>query len=137
MPPGPGSGPQAGAAPRSKARRPKGSALERWTVIVLRSLHLAGVVWVGAAVLRGETASVLAAGLMALTGLAMLMLDLRARRLALRELAGIFVLLKLILVGWMVLDPRQAMWIFWVLLIASSITSHAPKGFRHWPTPPP
>jgi hypothetical protein len=39
----------------------------------------------------------------------------------------------LLLVAWMVFDPRQASWLFWTLLVASSVASHAPKGFRHWP----
>jgi hypothetical protein len=61
-------------------------------------------------------------------------MDLRAGRIALREVAGAFVLVKLALVAWMALDPRQAVWVFWLLLVASSVASHAPKGFRHWPT---
>jgi hypothetical protein len=44
------------------------------------------------------------------------------------------VLLKLALVAWMALDARQTIWVFWTLLVASSISSHAPKAWRHWPT---
>jgi hypothetical protein len=115
--------------------RPKGSELERWAAVAVRSVHLAGVVWVGAYVVMGQMPTHGASGLMAISGLVMLVMDLLAGRIALLELAGAFVLLKLALVGWMVIDPAQANWIFWLLLLGSSVASHAPKDFRHWPTP--
>jgi hypothetical protein len=111
------------------------SEIERWAAVVIRSVHLAGVVWVGAFVVSGQVPQAWAAGLVAASGVVMLGMDLLAGRMALRELAGLFVLLKLALVAWMAADPTQARWVFWLLLIGSSITSHAPKGFRHWPTP--
>jgi hypothetical protein len=106
--------------------------VERWIAVVLRSLHLAGVVCVGAALVAGAAVSHSAGALMLASGLVMAGMDLRAGRLALGELAGAFVLLKLLLVAWMVFDPRQALWLFWLLLVTSSVASHAPKGFRHW-----
>ncbi len=107
--------------------------VERWIAVGLRSVHLAGVVWVGAAIVAGVAVAHGAGALMLGSGLVMAVMDLRAGRLALREVAGAFVLLKLLLVAWMVFDPRQAPWLFWALLVASSVASHAPKGFRHWP----
>jgi hypothetical protein len=107
--------------------------VERWLAVLLRSVHLAGVVWVGAALVAGVAVPHGAGALMLASGLVMAVMDLRAGRLALREVAGAFVLLKLLLVAWMVFDPRQASWLFWTLLVASSVASHAPKGFRHWP----
>jgi hypothetical protein len=111
----------------------KDADLERWVAVLLRSVHLAGVVWVGAALVAGVAVEHGAGALMLTSGLVMAVMDLRAGRLALREVAGAFVLLKLLLVAWMVFDPRQASWLFWTLLVASSVASHAPKGFRHWP----
>lgn len=108
--------------------------LERWAAIALRSLHLAGVVWVGSFVVGQRPLEPAAAWLMLCSGLLMLGMDLRAGRMALGEVAGAFVLVKLALVAWMALDPQQAVWLFWVLLVGSSIVSHAPKGFRHWPS---
>lgn len=113
---------------------PKDSELERWLAIVLRSVHLAGVVWLGGYVVMGQGVDRAPALLMLASGLVMLALDLRAGRIALAEVAGGFVLVKLALVAWMALDPRQIVWVFWLLLVGSSIASHAPKGFRHWPT---
>jgi hypothetical protein len=113
--------------------RKRDSATERWLAVLLRSLHLAGVVWVGAAVVAGSDVHRGAAVLMLISGLLMAALDLRAGRIAVGELAGAFVVVKLAGVVWMALDPRQAPWLFWTLLVASSVVSHAPKGFRHWP----
>lgn len=111
------------------------SEAERWFSVLMRSLHLAGVVWLGAAVLgapaghRGATLLVLASGSV------MLLMDLRAGRIALREVAGAAVLFKLGLVAWMALDAARTVPLFWALVLGSAITSHAPKAFRHWPTP--
>ena len=110
------------------------SAVERWVVVILHTLHLAGVVGVGAAVVAGQPVGVAAAALTFASGLALFVADQLAGRIALHELAGLVVVIKLALVAWMALDARQAAWIFWTLLGASSISSHAPKGFRHWPT---
>ena len=111
------------------------SESERWLSVLLRSLHLAGVVWLGAAVLGAPAGHRGAALLVLASGLLMLAMDLRAGRIALRELAGAAVLLKLALVAWMALDAGVAVPIFWALVLGSAVTSHAPKGFRHWPTP--
>jgi hypothetical protein len=111
------------------------SESERWLSVLLRSLHLAGVVWLGAAVLGAPAGHRGAALLVLASGTLMLFMDLRAGRLAVREVAGAAVLLKLALVAWMALDARHAVVIFWVLVLGSAVTSHAPKGFRHWPTP--
>lgn len=113
------------------------SEAERWFSVLLRSLHLAGVVWLGAAVL-GAPADHRGAALLVLgSGTAMLLMDLRAGRMALREVAGVAVLVKLALVAWMALDARYAVPLFWALVLGSAVTSHAPKAFRHWPTPAP
>ena len=114
--------------------RPQSDAsLERWLSVALRTAHLAGVVWVGAAVVAGQSVDPRATALMLASGVALLLAELRAGRMALLELAGAVVLLKLALMVWMALDARQAAWIFWTLLVVSSISSHAPKAWRHWP----
>ena len=109
------------------------ASLERWLSEALRTAHLAGVVWVGAALVAGQPVDPRASALMVASGVALLLGELRAGRMALLELAGAVVLLKLALMVWMALDARQAAWIFWTLLVASSISSHAPKAWRHWP----
>lgn len=103
----------------------------RWLGIALRSAHLAGVVLLGAGLLG---APVGAAGVWATlaSGGALLASELADRRLALGELAGAVVLLKLALVAAMVAWPGTAPALFWALLALSAVVSHAPKGLRHW-----
>lgn len=113
----------------------RGSESERWISVLLRTVHLAAAMWLGAMVLGAPVASAWPGPLVLGTGLVMLVLDLRARRIALNELAGASVLLKLALVAWLLLDPPRAALLFWVLVLLSSLTSHAPKNVRHWPTP--
>jgi hypothetical protein len=47
------------------------------------------------------------------------------------ELAGLFIPLKLAGVAAMIVLPQLAAGIFWLLLVASSVVSHAPAAFRH------
>lgn len=103
----------------------------RWLGIALRSAHLAGVVLLGAGLLG---APVGASGLVltGASGLALLASELVDRRLALNELAGALVLLKLGLVAAMAAWPAAAPALFWALLLGSAVVSHAPKGLRHW-----
>ncbi len=111
------------------------SETERWLSVLLRSLHIAGAVWLGAAVLGAPLGHRAPAALVLASGLLMLVMDLRAGRMALRELAGAAVLAKLLLVVWMVVDRTHAAWALALLVLFSSVTSHAPKNVRHWPSP--
>ena len=113
------------------------SEAERWLAVLLRALHLVSVVALGAQVMGAAMQAHAAPALVLVTGTVMLLMDLRASRIALLELAGAAVLVKLALVAWMTLDAARAPWIFWLLVLGSAVTSHAPKHFRHWPTPPP
>lgn len=103
----------------------------RWLGIGLRSAHIAGVVLLGAGLLG---APVGATGVWAtlVSGAALLASELADRRVALAELAGVVVLLKLVLVAAMVAWPGAALPLFWALLVLSAVVSHAPKGLRHW-----
>jgi hypothetical protein len=69
--------------------------------------------------------------LMLLTGLALYGIDLWRHPDLWRELAGVFLLLKLIVLCAMLLVPDVAGLLFWLVLIASSVVSHAPRVFRH------
>ena len=111
------------------------SETERWLSVLLRSLHIVGAVWLGAAVLGAPLGHRAPAALVLASGLLMLVMDLRAGRMALRELAGAAVLAKLLLVVWMAVDRAHAAWALALLVLFSSVTSHAPKNVRHWPSP--
>ena len=48
-----------------------------------------------------------------------------------REVAGCGVLLKLVLVALMAFVPALALPIFWIILVLSTLLSHAPGALRH------
>ncbi|MEW6292887.1 MAG: hypothetical protein AB1544_06235 [Pseudomonadota bacterium] len=103
----------------------------RWINVILRGLHLAAVILLGAALLGAPQVSTQIAIAVAATGFAMLALDVWRKPQHLREAAGIAVLLKLVLVGWMVFDAAAQHVLFWVIVAGSAISAHAPARFRH------
>lgn len=104
----------------------------RWFMIALRSLHLVGVVLVGCALIAGQQDHRAgAAALMLLTGLGMYGVEVWSKPSHAVELAGLFIPLKLCVVAAMIVLPQVAATLFWLLLIASSVVSHAPGRFRH------
>jgi hypothetical protein len=65
------------------------------------------------------------------SGAALFAIDLWHRRELWRELAGVFVGVKLALLAVMIAAPETAAFLFWLLVVTSSIVSHAPRTFRH------
>lgn len=103
----------------------------RWINVILRGLHLAAVILLGAALLGAPLVSTQVAIAVAASGFAMLALDVWRKPRHLREAAGIAVLLKLVLVGWMVFDAAAQHVLFWLIVAGSAISAHAPARFRH------
>ena len=103
---------------------------KRWLNLGLRTVHIAGIVLLGAALLNGTDAS-LGAIITFASGLGMFASDTWANPLQLREVAGFGVLVKLGLVAWMALQPTLAVNIFWLILVISTLLSHAPGALRH------
>ena len=97
----------------------------------MRSLHLAGVVLVGVALFGNGSSSVAGIVLMLFTGLALYGIELWHHLGFWKELAGVFIAVKLIMLLAMLLLPGWAGPLFWLLLITSSVVSHAPWVFRH------
>jgi hypothetical protein len=104
----------------------------RWLGIGLRALHLAGVTLLGAALLGAAVDLRLAATLALASGVVLLAIECADGRIVLRELAGVVALAKLAVVTWMVLRPDHAPALFWLLLVVSVLSSHAPRAVRHW-----
>ena len=102
----------------------------RWLNLGLRTVHLAGIVLLGAALLGAGEAGA-AAWLTLLSGLAMFAGDAWANPAHLREVAGFGVLAKLGLVALMVAHPASALPVFWAVLVLSTLLSHAPGALRH------
>src|SRR5450759_5645684 len=89
----------------------------RWLSIALRSLHRAGVVLAGVAILGNGTLSVAGVVLMLLTGFALYGIELWHHPDLWREVAGVFIAAKLIVLLAMLLVPNVAGPLFWFLLI--------------------
>jgi uncharacterized membrane protein HdeD (DUF308 family) len=102
----------------------------RWLSVGLRSLHLVGVVLLGVA-LATRLAPTLPGLLVLLSGAVIFAIDVWCKPSHLGEIAGMTILLKLLLVLFMLLVPAYAMATFWLLLVISSLVSHAPGDFRH------
>jgi hypothetical protein len=103
----------------------------RWLHVILRGLHLAAIVALGAAILGAPVDLRRSATATLASGLAMLALDLWGDRDHLRNAAGLSVIAKLALVGWMVVDADNRVALFWLLLAWSALFAHAPASFRH------
>lgn len=103
----------------------------RWLSITLRSLHLVGVVLAGVAIFGNGTFSVAGVVLMLLTGFSLYGIELWHHLDFWREAAGVFIAVKLVMLLAMLLIPNIAVPLFWLLLISSSVISHAPWAFRH------
>ena len=103
---------------------------KRWLNLGLRTVHIAGIVLLGAALLGGTDTSH-GALITFISGLGMFASDTWANPLQLREVAGFGVLVKLGLVAWMALQPAVAIPVFWLILVISTLLSHAPGALRH------
>ena len=116
----------------------------RWLNVVLRGVHLVAVIVLGAVLLGAPVAGDLATATLVVTGLAMFAVDTWSHPGHLRELAGVAMLLKLVLVVWMAADAAARPLLFWLIVVGSAFSSHAPARVRHlrlWPpgrhAPPP
>lgn len=103
---------------------------KRWLNVALRTLHLIGLVLLGAGLLdNGEIGT--GALITFVSGFGMFAIDTWANPAQLREIAGFGVLVKLLLVALMAWQTAYAALIFWLILIISTLLSHAPGAFRH------
>lgn len=104
----------------------------RWLGVLLRAAHLAGVVGFAAVLLgAGGVDAGFFPSLMVLSGVAMAALDGWSNPTWLRELAGLSLLVKFVLLGWFWLDSAARPALFWTILVFSVVFAHAPASFRH------
>jgi hypothetical protein len=113
----------------------RSSAVERAASIALRTAHLAAVIALGAALL-GAPVPVPGSGLAVVgSGALLFAMELFARRMHVLDIAGLAVLAKLLAAvavsAWPALQGTAGA-AFWILVVLSSLSSHAPKGVRHW-----
>ncbi len=106
----------------------------RWLTVVLRGLHLAAVIALGAAAFGAPRFDAHTMGLAVLaTGLAIWALDIWSKPQHLGQWAGLSMFIKLVLVGLMVAVPALYVPLFWVVVVWSALFSHAPASFRNTP----
>lgn len=105
----------------------------RWMISLLRVLHLAGVVGVGAGLLVAAPVPAYHVFIVLLvgSGVAMLALDFWSNASYARQLAGVMMFAKLVLLVWFAFDPARRAWLFWTTLAFSTLLAHAPGRFRH------
>lgn len=103
----------------------------RWINVILRGLHLVAVILLGGALLGAPLDAGRIASGVAATGFTMFALDIWRKPRHLREVSGIAVLVKLVLVGWMAIDAASQHVLFWLIVAGSAISAHAPARFRH------
>ena len=103
----------------------------RWLNIAFRSLHLAGVALAAATITGTGEHPFAGIALMLVTGFVLYALELWKHPGLWKELAGVFIHVKLLLLLAMLLLPVVAAPLFWLLLVSSSVVAHAPRAFRH------
>lgn len=105
----------------------------RWLTVVLRAIHLVGVVGTGGALVAHlpVDASESFALLLVCSGVVMFAADTWSQRGYLRTQAGLAMLLKLLFVGWFFADAARRPALFWIILSYSAIVAHAPARWRH------
>lgn len=103
---------------------------KRWLNMLLRTIHIVGVVLFGAALL-GAGSPPLGATVILASGLSMLAIDTWSKPEHLCEIAGFGVLLKLALIGLISVLQQLALPAFWILVVFSTLLAHAPGHIRH------
>jgi hypothetical protein len=106
---------------------------------LLRIAHVAGLAGVSGWVLVGDVggnASLVVNGaafafLLVASGLGILGIDGWSNPNHFRQVNGLAMLLKLVMVGFMVASPGARLPLFWAILVYSVAISHAPGRIRH------
>jgi hypothetical protein len=105
----------------------------RLVVSLLRAMHLSGVVGIGAFLLgAGGVVGVSAfAFLLVAGGLGIMALDRWSDPAYLRQVNGLAMLVKLLLVAAIVWYLGLGLALFWSVLVLSVLVAHAPARIRH------
>lgn len=103
----------------------------RWLNVLLRGVHLASVIVLGAAILGAPVGLHGSAIATLVSGFGMLALDTWGNPDHLRQAAGVSVIVKLGFVVWMAIDAGHRLPLFWLIVVGSAAFAHAPASFRH------
>lgn len=103
---------------------------KRWINVILRTLHIGGLVLFGSALL-GNGSIALSGTILLSSGIVMFAIDTWSKPGHVREIAGFGILIKLTLIGLATATPALALPAFWCILAFSTILAHAPRHVRH------
>ena len=105
----------------------------RLVISLLRSLHIAGLVGVGAALLGAVDAATSSAFafLLVASGVGIMALDRWSNPAYLRQINGLAMVFKPLALGVMVFAYGMSQPLFWGVLVLSVLITHAPASIRH------
>jgi hypothetical protein len=124
-----------GHSPPSDAQGPgRRTGPTRWIQVVLRSIHIAaaGIVLGAAFLCSGDQSVEFAIGAAAVSGFALLALDLAKGLSFLRLGSGVAVLVKLALVAVGASHPEHRFAWYLAATMVASVGSHMPGSWRHY-----
>ena len=109
-------------------------SIKRWTKISLRTLHLLSVAGVGGGILFGLEKSLWLEywWLAMVSGALMVLIDVISNPVWLVQIRGVTVLVKLVLLILMVKFPSWDSALLMLIIIMSSVISHAPGKLRYY-----
>ncbi|MCU7835829.1 MAG: hypothetical protein KZQ83_11340 [gamma proteobacterium symbiont of Taylorina sp.] len=107
---------------------------KRWLDIILRTIHLIGLLGVSGGILFFIEQSLwLPYFLMTvLSGLAMTILSLWSNGKWLLQNCGLAIILKIVLLILIPVFPDNSQYLLFIIIIISAISSHAPARFRYY-----
>lgn len=106
-------------------------SLLRGLSLLLRSLHLAALVGLGAVLLGADLDHTTQAMGVLLSGAGLLLVEWWSRPQLFLEGSGLALGFKLLAVAWLSLQPDLQLSLFWAILVWSVLFAHAPRTLRH------
>lgn len=106
---------------------------KRWLKITLRTLHLIGVAGVAGGILLDVPAASWQMYLLitVLSGVGFILLELWSNAIFIIQLRGLIIFVKLALLFYLYIEPQQSV-IVLLVIVLSSVVSHAPGNFRYF-----
>ncbi len=111
-----------------------GPTVKRWTKISLRTLHIVAVAGVGGGILFGleKTVWINYWWLALASGVLMMAIDIVSNPVWLVQVRGLVIYLKLVMLAVLGAFPQWAGMILLMIIILSSVISHAPGNLRYY-----
>ncbi len=110
------------------------TTVKRWSKISLRTLHLLAVAGVGGGILFALEKDLWINywWLALVSGVLMMLMDIAANPVWIVQVRGVVIIFKLILLSLMVSYPAWGSFLLIVIIIISTVISHAPGKLRYY-----